>query len=357
VPRPIRALVDTQAIAHNLSVARHCAPNSKVWAVVKANAYGHDIDLVYPALSTADGFALLDLDEAVRVRERGWGGPILLLEGFFEPQDLDIVIRHQLTPAVHCDEQLAMLAAIRPPRPIPIYLKMNSGMNRMGYKPPLFRDAWMRARANPSIGAIGLMTHFAEADGTPGVSVQLAAFDSATQGIEGVRSLSNSAATLWHPRAHADWIRPGVMLYGSSPSGMSADIKQKLKPAMTLESRLIGVQQLQAGDAVGYGATFVADRPMRVGVVACGYADGYPRVAPTGTPVIVDGIRTRVVGRVSMDMLTVDLTPCPDAGIESPVELWGANLPVDDIAQPAGTIGYELLTAVAPRVRKEAIPR
>lgn len=355
MPRPIRAIVDSHALAHNLATARRSAPNSKVWAVVKANAYGHGIQHVYSALSTADGFALLDLNEAVRVRELGWTGPILLLEGFFEPRDLDTVIAYGLTPAVHCDEQLAMLEAIQPPAPLPIYLKMNSGMNRVGFQPALYRAAWERARACASIGSIGLMTHFAEADGPAGVRAQLAAFDGATAGIDGIRCLSNSAATLWHPEAHRDWVRPGVMLYGGSPSGRSADIAGKLQATMTLESQLIAVQQLKAGDAVGYGATFVADGPMRVGVVACGYADGYPRVAPAGTPVIVDGVPTRVVGRVSMDMLTVDLTPCPNAHIDTPVELWGPRLPIDDVAAACGTVGYELMAAVAPRVT--LIPR
>jgi alanine racemase len=350
VPRPIRALVDSHALAHNLAAARRSAPNSKVWAVVKANAYGHGIQHVYSALNTADGFALLDLEEAVRVRELGWTGPILLLEGFFEPHDLETVVEYGLTSAVHNDEQLAMLESLRPPAPLSIYLKMNSGMNRVGYRPELYRAAWERARACATVGDIGLMTHFAEADGPVGVRAQLTAFDRGTAGIEGIRCLSNSAATLWHPDAHRDWVRPGVMLYGGSPSGRASDIAGTLQATMTLESRLIAVQQLQAGDAVGYGAIFTADGPMRVGVVACGYADGYPRVAPAGTPVIVDGVHTRVVGRVSMDMLTVDLTPCPNAGVDSPVELWGQRLPIDEVAAACGTVGYELMAAVAPRV-------
>jgi alanine racemase len=381
-------LIDPHAVAHNLDVARACAPSSKIWAVVKANAYGHGIDRVYPALSGeisgerdanlvrasspigarpldgnvhtiqhhgADGIALLDFDEAVRVRELGWTGPILLLEGFFEPSDLPVVSAYGLTAAVQCDEQLAMLESFNPPVPLPIYLKMNSGMNRLGFRPDRYKHAWERARGIAAVGDITLMTHFAQADGRQGVSTQYAAFEAGTEGIPGSRCLSNSAATLWHPSVHGDWLRPGVMLYGGSPSGLSIDIGTRLLPAMTLQSRLIGTQQLQRGDAIGYGAAFIADRPMKIGVVACGYADGYPRTAPAGTPIVVDGHTTCVVGRVSMDMITVDLTPCPHAGVGTPVELWGNQLPIDDVAAACGTIGYELMTAIAARVPKVSV--
>lgn len=195
------------------------------------------------------------------------------------------------------------------------------------------------------------MTHFSDADGERGIGEQMAAFERGAEGIAGGRSLSNSAATLWHREAHFDWVRPGIILYGASPSGLTSAIEGVgLQPAMTLASELIAVQTLAAGQSVGYGSTFLAPAPMRIGVVACGYADGYPRCAPEGTPVIVDGVRTRIVGRVSMDMLTVDLTPCPSASIGSRVELWGAQVPIDDVARACGTIGYELMCAVAQRV-------
>ncbi len=352
MPRPILAHIHAHALAHNLSVARTCAPQSRVWAVVKANAYGHDIAHAFAGLQHADGFALLDLNEAVQVRELGWKGPILLLEGIFEMRDWDIVEAHGLTAAIHHPDHLRMLAERRPSQPLSIYLKMNSGMNRLGFTPDAYRDAYTRARALPAVGPITLMTHFATADGPQGISSQMTVFEQATQNLPGERSLSNSAATLWHGTAHRDWVRPGVMLYGASPSGIATDVAERLKPAMTLESRLLSVQTLRPGDTVGYGATFAAQGPMRIGVVACGYADGYPRTAPEGTPVVVDGIRTRLVGRVSMDMLTVDLTPCPNATAGSAVELWGAQLPVDDVANACGTIGYELLTAVTARVRR-----
>ena len=355
MPRPISATVHTTALTNNLSVVRRCAPHSKVWSVVKANAYGHGLARAFPGLRETDGFGLIDLDEAVRLREYGWAGPILLLEGFFKPTDLEIVDRYSLTTVVHCDEQLRMIETARLGKPLNIQLKMNTGMNRLGYLPDRYLAAWERARACPGIGQITLMSHFSDADGGRGIAHQLEAFEHGAEGISGARSLSNSAAVLWHPPAHVDWVRPGIMLYGASPSGSSAAIKDSgLQAAMTLNSEFIGVQQLKAGDAIGYGSTFFAEHAMRIGVVACGYADGYPRLSPSGTPVMVDGIRTRTVGRVSMDMITVDLTPCPRAGIGAPVELWGAALPIDDVAQASGTVGYELMCAVMPRVPMRA---
>ena len=351
MPRPLLATIHTAALANNLAVARRHAPNSKVWAVVKANAYGHGLARAFPGLRATDGFGLLDLEEAAKLRELGWAGPILLLEGFFRPTDIDVIDRYSLTTTVHCDEQLRMLEMARLSKPVNIQLKMNTGMNRLGYTPEKFRAAWERARACPGVGQIALMTHFADADGERGIEEQLAAFERGAEGIAGARSLANSAATLWHPGAHFDWVRPGIILYGASPSGVTAAIEGTgLQPAMTLASELIAVQTLSAGQTVGYGSAFSAPGPMRIGVVACGNADGYPRCAPDGTPIVVDGIRTRVIGRVSMDMLTVDLTPCPAANVGSRVELWGAQVPIDDVARACGTIGYELMCAVAQRV-------
>ncbi|MBC8739869.1 alanine racemase [Paraburkholderia sp. UCT31] len=351
MPRPLSATIHTAALANNLAVARRYAPKSKIWAVVKANAYGHGLARAFPGLRATDGFGLLDLEEAVKLRELGWAGPILLLEGFFRPTDIDVIDRYSLTTALHSDEQLRMLEMARLSKPVNIQLKMNTGMNRLGYTVEKFRAAWERARACQGVGQITLMTHFSDADAERGIAHQMEAFERGAQGIAGARSLSNSAATLWHPEAHFDWVRPGIILYGASPSGVTAAIDGTgLQPAMTLASELIAVQTLGEGSSVGYGSRFTARSPMRIGVVACGYADGYPRVAPEGTPVIVDGVRTRIVGRVSMDMLTVDLTPVPTANVGSRVELWSTALPIDDVAQACGTIGYELMCAVAPRV-------
>ncbi|ABO59564.1 alanine racemase (plasmid) [Burkholderia vietnamiensis] len=350
MPRPIVARIFPKNVRENLGLARRLTCGSQVWAVVKANAYGHGIERVFPGLSDADGIALLDLEEAVRVRALGWRKPILLLEGIFEPADLNVVVEHRLTVAVHCVDQLHMLSRSEPRSPIDIQLKMNSGMNRLGFRPDMYRQAWEEASDMSSIANIGLMTHFANADEGE-IDWQTDVFDAATQGLPGTRSLANSAGVLWHPQSHRDWVRPGTILYGTSPTGASRHVARfPLRAAMSLESQIIGIQSISPSETVGYGRTFTGSRRMRIGVVACGYADGYPRHAPTGTPVLVDGVRTQVVGRVSMDMMTVDLTPCPSANIGSRVELWGSNVSVDDVAEASGTIGYELICALARRV-------
>jgi len=370
MPRPIQASISLSALSHNLDVVRRRLEQAaqatggavpSIWAVIKANAYGHGIETAVAGFSAAQGLAMLDLAEAVRCREAGWGGPILLLEGFFQPADLELVDRYHLSTTVHTREQLDMLAHARPSRRVDIMLKLNTGMNRLGFMPDAYGSAHARAlqlREQGVVGAIGKMTHFACADGPQGVAEPLRVFDAVTGGLgEGPVSVCNSAATLRYPEVAVDrvrqphWVRPGICLYGASPFADVSAAEFGLRPAMSLRSQIIGVQDLAAGAEVGYGATFRADRPMRVGVVACGYADGYPRHAGTGTPVVVGGVRTRLVGRVSMDMLAVDLDPVPAAGVGTPVSLWGQDGPsVDEVAQAAGTIGYELLCAPTPRV-------
>jgi len=362
MPRPIHATVSRSALAHNLAtVRRRISPaegrGPRIWAVIKANAYGHGIERALPALTHADGLAMLDLDEAVRCREAGWGGPILMLEGWFEPADVALFERYRLCGTVHHDEQFRMLRAARPRHPLDIFLKLNSGMNRLGFAPGRYRAAFERAnllRSEGLLGSIGHMMHFANGDDPTAVTGVMGLFERATLDMAGARSVCNSAVTLGSPELarRTDWVRPGICLYGATPfdDGPSAEALGLL-PVMALRSRLIGEQTLLAGSAVGYGGRFVCETPMRVGIVACGYADGYPRHAPTGTPIVVDGVRTRIVGRVSMDMLAVDLTPVAHARFGSPVTLWGADgLSVDEVAAAAGTIGYELLSAVAPRV-------
>jgi alanine racemase len=356
VPRPIEALIHTDALAHNLAVARQQVPDARVWAVVKANAYGHGIERVFDGLRSADGFALLDLAEAQRLRALDWRGPILLLEGVFEPRDLELCSRLGLWHAVHCEQQIDWLAQHKTHTPHRVFLKMNSGMNRLGFSPTAYRSAWARLNALPQVDEISLMTHFSDADGPRGIDHQVAAFETATRDLPGERSLSNSAALLRHPGLKTDWVRAGILSYGSSPDHPEHDAAAwGLQPAMTLRSRLLAVQHLQAGDTVGYGSRFVAEHPLRIGIVACGYADGYPRHCGTGTPVLVDGVRCSTVGRVSMDMLAVDLGPVPAAQPGSEVTLWGRGprgslLGIDEVATAAGTIGYELMCAVAPRV-------
>ena len=356
MPRPLQAIIHTAALRSNLAQARLAAPDAKVWAVVKANAYGHGIERVYEGLRGADGFALLDLDEAQRVRSLGWRGPILLLEGAFEVRDLELCSRLSLWHTVHCSEQIDMLAAHKTNVPQRVFLKMNSGMNRLGFTPESYRAAWTRLDALPQVDEISLMTHFSDADGAKGIDAQMERFNSATRDLPGERSLSNSAATLRHGGITSDWVRLGIALYGSAPDFPEHSAADwDLQPTMTLASKIIGVQDLQPGDTVGYGSSFTAAAAMRIGIVACGYADGYPRHCATGTPVLVNGVRTRTVGRVSMDMITVDLSPVPNAGFGSEVTLWGrassgAVLTIDEVAQAGGTVGYELMCALALRV-------
>ncbi len=359
MPRPILATIHTAALSRNLVRARQSAPDARVWAVVKANAYGHGIERAFEGLRAADGFALLDLAEAQRLRALDWRGPILLLEGCFEARDLELCSRLGLWHVVHCNEQIDMLAAHKTQQLHRVFLKMNSGMNRLGFKPERYRAAWTRLNALPQIDEISLMTHFSDADTVKGIDAQLQTFEGVTHDLPGERSLSNSAGTLRHAGALAsrsDWIRPGIAVYGSAPDFPDHSAADwALEPTMTLASKIIGLQTLSAGDTVGYGSSFTADGPLTIGVVACGYADGYPRHCSTGTLVLVNGVRCRMVGRVSMDMITVDLTPVPGAGIGSEVTLWGkaspgAVLPIDEVAQAGGTVAYELMCALAQRV-------
>ena len=351
MPRPIRATISAGALARNLERARRAAGTSKLWAVIKANAYGHGLLRAAEALAAADGFALLDFEEAIRLRLAGVKKPLLLLEGIFQQQDVPLLAEYALTPVIHAPEQLEMLKKARPTGAIDVYLKVNSGMNRLGFGSAAgVGAAWRSLKEHPRVRELTLMTHFADADGPSGVRAQLARFGELVAGLEAPRSLANSAALLRFPEARADWARPGIMLYGCSPFADQSAAALGLEPAMTLATQVIGVQTLKAGERLGYGFTFEAPAPMRVGVLACGYADGYPRHAPSGAPVLVDGRRTRIVGRVSMDMICVDLSDLPQAGVGTPATLWGEGLPADEVAAAAGTLSYELLCALAPRV-------
>ena len=359
MPRPLYALIHTQALQVNLARLRLATGDARLWAVVKANAYGHGVARVFEGLRGADGFAVLDLAEAQTVRDLGWRGPVLLLEGVFEQRDLELCSRLDLWHVVHTEAQIDMLSRHKTQVPHRVFLKMNSGMNRLGFAPERFRSAWVRLNALPQVDEITLMTHFAHADDAQGVAEQLASFHACTHDLQGERSLANSAAVLRYgsdAAVLADWVRPGIALYGSSPDHPLHNAAHwGLQPAMSLRSQVIGLQVLKAGDEVGYGGVFKAAHAMRIGVVACGYADGYPRHAPSGTPVLVSGVRCATVGRVSMDMLCVDLTPVPQATLGSEVALWGKAstgevLSIDEVAFAAGTVGYELMCALASRV-------
>ncbi|MBI2307620.1 MAG: alanine racemase [Rhodocyclales bacterium] len=355
MPRPIRARVDREALLHNYLLAKSHVPGSRAWAVVKANAYGHGLLNAADALAeTADGFALLDLDEAVALREAGIRQPILLLEGFFAAEDLELVAEHRLSLVVHRLDQLQLLRQVGLPLRVPVYVKFNTGMNRLGFRPEQLGALRDELARNQAVSEVTLMSHFAEADGDRlagrGIDWQLAQFRAMVGEWRGPVSLANSAAILRYPQTGRDWVRPGIMLYGSSPFADESAESLGLRPAMTLTSEVIAVQQIAAGERVGYGGLFAAERETRVGVVACGYADGYPRHAPTGTPILVGGWRTRTLGRVSMDMLMVDLTDLREAGVGTPVTLWGEGLSADEVAAAAGTISYELFCALAKRV-------
>jgi len=352
MPRPIAAHIDLSALRHNLGVARRCAPASRLFAVVKANAYGHGIARVGRVLAEAgvDGFALLELEAAIALREAGYLQRIVLLEGFFDAGELALLAAHRIGTVVHHAAQIALLREAPAGAKLDVLLKLNSGMNRLGFRDAEFRAALDGLQSCAGVGERTLMTHFANADDARGVAWQMEAFERAAAGIELPRTLANSAAILRYPQTHADWVRPGVMLYGATPFADVSAAQLGLRPVMTLASRIIGVQQLKAGDTVGYGGTFRAERAMRIGVVACGYADGYPRHAPNGTPVLVGDTLTTTVGRVSMDMLCVDITHLPQAQPGTRAILWGEGNPVDDVAMAAGTVGYELLCALAARV-------
>ncbi|MDX9995494.1 MAG: alanine racemase [Rhodocyclaceae bacterium] len=350
--RPVRAIIDRAALRHNFCVARRHAGSSRLWAVIKANAYGHGFERTVAALDDeADGFALIELAYAIRLRESGWHRPLLMLEGFYGPDELPLFIRHRLIPVLHRADQVAALLAGDWPADLPVYLKIDSGMHRLGFDAPGLALA-KSALAGRRIETV-LMTHFADADGPRGIDWQLARFSAMTAGMSDPRSLGNSATILRFPenvgQSERDWARPGIMLYGGSPFAETSAAELDLRPVMTLQSEIIAVQDLAPGESVGYGCTFTAAQPMRIGVVACGYADGYARHAPTGTPVLVDGMRTRTLGRVSMDKLCVDLSNLK-VGVGGTATLWGKGLPADEVAAAVGTISYELFCALAPRV-------
>ena len=352
MPRPLRAAVSASALAHNLAIARAHAGTAKVWAVLKANAYGHGLERAARALDAADGFAVLDFQEAARLRALGVRKPILMLEGAFEQADVELALQHALTLVVHHTAQVEMLAGAALAGDCDVYLKANTGMNRLGFAANELRAAHAALRANRRVRDVTLMTHFADADGAGGIEGQLARFEEMVKPLGRVaRSLANSAALLRFPRdSAADWVRPGIMLYGGSPFPERSAEALGLKPVMTLSSQIIAVQRLKRGERVGYGFSFEATGALTIGIVACGYGDGYPRHAPSGTPMLVNGQLTRIVGRVSMDMVAVDITHVSGAGVGMPVTLWGEGLSADEVGAAAGTISYELFTRLTSRV-------
>jgi alanine racemase len=342
--RPARALIDLDALRHNYRLARELS-GARALAVVKADAYGHGAVRCAQALEAeADGFAVACIEEALALRWAGIRAPILLLEGFFEADELALIEQHELWCVVHALWQVEAIERAQLRKPLQVWLKLDSGMHRVGLHPADYQAGYQRLQASGKVDKIVLMSHFARADEPEcgRTDEQLAVFQRASEGLSAEVSLRNSPAVLGWPGVPSDWVRPGIMLYGATPFEQAQAEAARLKPVMTLESKIISVRELPAGEPVGYGARFVSERSTRVGVVAMGYADGYPRHAPTGTPVVVDGQRTRLIGRVSMDMLTVDLTDLPQAGLGSRVQLWGDQVLASEIAACAETIPYQL---------------
>ncbi len=355
--RPARALIDLQALRHNYQLARESS-GARALAVIKADAYGHGAVRCAQALEAeADGFAVACIEEALELRAAGIRAPILLLEGFFEADELALIVEHDLWCVVHALWQLEAIEQTTLGKPITVWLKLDSGMHRVGLHPADYQAAYQRLLASGKVAKIVLMSHFARADelNSSSASEQVAVFEAARQGLSAQVSLRNSPALLGWPQVPSDWVRPGIMLYGATPFEEANALAARLQPVMTLESKVISVRELPAGEPVGYGARFIAPKPMRIGVVAMGYADGYPRQAPTGTPVLVAGQRSQLLGRVSMDMLCIDLTDVPQAGLGSTVELWGKNILASDVAMAAGTIPYQIFCNLrrVPRLYSE----
>jgi len=352
--RPARALIDLQALRHNYRLAREVS-GAKALAVVKADAYGHGAVRCAQALEAeADGFAVACIEEALELRAAGIRAPILLLEGFFEADELALIVEHDFWCVVHSLWQLEAIEQATLGAPITVWLKLDTGMHRVGLHPDDYQAAYRRLLVSGKVAKIVLMSHFARADelGCKRSEEQVAVFEAARQGLVAEVSLRNSPALLGWPKVPSDWVRPGIMLFGSTPFEEAQPLAARLQPVMTLESKIISVRELPAGEPVGYGAKFVTPRPMRLGVVAMGYADGYPRHAPTGTPVLVAGQRSQLLGRVSMDMLSVDLTDIPQAGLGSTVERWGKNILASEVAARAETIPYQIFCNLrrAPRL-------
>ena len=356
--RATGALINLPALRHNLRRARTLAPGSRVMAMVKANAYGHGLALAARALSEADAFGVASLDEALVIRHAGLAHPIVLLEGVFSAAELEEAARCGCELVVHDERQLALLEASRLDHAFGAWLKLDTGMHRLGFAPGETRAAWERLHAAAAVrGPVRLMTHLARADepGNADTRGQLQIFAAATAGLRAERSLANSAALLAWPESHADWVRPGILLYGVSPFAGQRGADHGLMPVMTMRTELIAVKTVARGDRVGYGGQWTADKDTRIGIAAIGYGDGYPRHAPNGTPVLVNDARAPLVGRVSMDMIAVDLCMQPDARVGDTVVLWGPELPVEEIARAAGTIAYELLCGVTQRVKFSAV--
>jgi alanine racemase len=351
--RPAQITINLSALRQNLDQIRKMAPDSSVLAMVKSNAYGHGIERIALALPDADALGVAALEEGMQLRRAGVENAIVLMEGLFCADELSKVVSDNFTIVVHQISQVEMLEKAGKIKPVSIWLKINTGMHRLGFDPNEVEAVHRRLTKCKAVKKpIGLMTHFAESDSLDRAPTlqQIELFNKATADFTGPRSLSNSAGIIAWPSAHADWVRPGIMLYGASPFAAHRGVEHHLHPVMSLSSELIAIHQLAKNNKVGYGGTWTCPEDMRIGVVAIGYGDGYPRHAKNGTPVLVNGRPCPLVGRVSMDMVTVDLRTQPEAKVGDPVLLWGPGLPVEVVAEHSDTSGYELLTRTTQRV-------
>lgn len=354
--RPARALLSAESLRHNFQEVRRRAPRSRVMAIIKSNGYGHGMVWAAQTLTDADGFGVEGMEQGIALRDAGISKPITLLEGFFEPAELPLISKHKLWCAVHNEEQLRALESARLDQPISVWIKLDTGMHRLGFAADKFHSVLARLKSIAAVDNIRAMTHFSCSDDPKNHAtvVQIQRFDTQVKTSTGIEtSLANSAGIMSFPNSHQAWVRPGIMLYGGAPVIGSPASAANLKPVMTLQSALISIKHCRKGEPIGYGEDFVCPDDMTIAVAAMGYGDGYPRRMPVGTPVLVNGKRAVIVGRVSMDMMTIDITSQPQAKVGDPVVLWGEGLPADDIATRANTISYELfcqLTARVPRI-------
>lgn len=349
--RPARALIDLAAFRHNYLLAQKLS-GCPCYAVVKADAYGHGMAALVNSLPEANGFAVSRLEETVEFAPNQ--GSVLVLSGPMSEAELVEMAARGIQTMIHTPQQVEWVSRFNGPQPLHFWLKFDTGMHRLGLMPENAEQWLAMAAGNPQAKLLGIATHLACADDPASnfTPRQLAAFAAATVGFSGPRSIANSAAIMQWPESHTGWARPGIMLYGSSPFGWDSTIQHQLQPVMTLVSEVIALRDVAAGECVGYGNSWRAERPTRVATVAMGYGDGYPRHAPSGTPVVVENKRAALIGRVSMDLITLDVTDIPAAQVGSQVEFWGKQLSVDEVAHHVGTIGYELLTRVSPRVER-----
>jgi alanine racemase len=349
-----RALIDHAALAHNLAVVRRHAPRSRVWAVVKSDAYGHGMRQAAASLAGADGFAVARVEEGIALREAGVAAPILVLAGAMQAEEVELAGRLGLELSLHQEGQLALLEHARPVRPLRIWVKVDTGMHRLGLDPEAVPRVLERLAACPGVApGPGLMTHLANADDPADPFSERQCERLRALAVPGqMLSIGNSGGLLAFPAARTDWVRPGIMLYGASPFTGRSAAELDLRPVMTLHTSLISLRHLRRGDRVGYGGTYTCPEDMPVGVAAIGYGDGYPRHAAQGTPVLVRGRRAPLVGRVSMDSITVDLRGVSGAAVGDEITLWGRGLPAEEIAERAGTISYALFCGVTARVKR-----